>query len=55
MVNPALYRHVGYDPQSVSGFAFGIGVDRMAMLKYHLDNIGRFYQGDARLLKQFPA
>jgi phenylalanyl-tRNA synthetase alpha chain len=55
MVNPALYKHVNYDPQKVSGFAFGIGVDRMAMLKYRLDNIGRFYQGDARHARQFPS
>jgi phenylalanyl-tRNA synthetase alpha chain len=55
MVNPALYKNVGYDPKAVSGFAFGIGVDRMAMLKYHLDNIGRFYAGDVRYMRQFPS
>ncbi|MDR2339417.1 MAG: phenylalanine--tRNA ligase subunit alpha [Deltaproteobacteria bacterium] len=54
MVNPALYHNVGYDPSEVSGFAFGMGVDRMAMLKYKLDAIGRFYSGDARFLRQFP-
>ncbi|MDR2406213.1 MAG: phenylalanine--tRNA ligase subunit alpha [Deltaproteobacteria bacterium] len=54
MVNPALYKNVGYDPSLVTGFAFGIGVDRMAMLKYNLDNIGRFYSGDTRFLRQFP-
>ncbi|MDR1038570.1 MAG: phenylalanine--tRNA ligase subunit alpha [Deltaproteobacteria bacterium] len=54
MVDPALYRFVGYDPDEVSGFAFGIGVDRMAMLKYRLDNIGRFYSGDVRIMRQFP-
>ncbi|MDR2200461.1 MAG: phenylalanine--tRNA ligase subunit alpha [Deltaproteobacteria bacterium] len=54
MVNPVLYDFVGYDPEEVSGFAFGIGVDRMAMLKYNLDNISRFYSGDARFLRQFP-
>jgi phenylalanyl-tRNA synthetase alpha chain len=54
MVHPALYRNVGYDPEGISGFAFGLGVDRMAMLKYRLDNIGRFYAGDARFLRQFP-
>jgi phenylalanyl-tRNA synthetase alpha chain len=53
MVNPNLYKNVGYPPDS-SGFAFGIGVDRMAMLKYNLDNIGRFYSGDLRFLRQFP-
>ncbi|MDR3155076.1 MAG: phenylalanine--tRNA ligase subunit alpha [Deltaproteobacteria bacterium] len=54
MVDPALYSYVGYDPDEVSGFAFGIGVDRMAMLKYRLDNIGRFYSGDTRSMRQFP-
>jgi phenylalanyl-tRNA synthetase alpha chain len=54
MVNPALYHNVGYNPKEVSGFAFGIGVDRMAMLKYKLDNIGLFYSGDTRFLRQFP-
>ncbi|MDR2459810.1 MAG: phenylalanine--tRNA ligase subunit alpha [Deltaproteobacteria bacterium] len=55
MVNPALYKNVGYDPKTVTGFAFGIGVDRMAMLKYHLDNISRFYAGDVRYMRQFPS
>ncbi|MDR2352261.1 MAG: phenylalanine--tRNA ligase subunit alpha [Deltaproteobacteria bacterium] len=54
MVNPALYKFVGYENLDISGFAFGIGVDRMAMLKYHIDNIGRFYSGDLRFLRQFP-
>ncbi|MDR2613183.1 MAG: phenylalanine--tRNA ligase subunit alpha [Deltaproteobacteria bacterium] len=54
MVDPALYAYVGYDPEEVSGFAFGIGVDRMAMLKYRLDSIGRFYSGDTRSMRQFP-
>ena len=54
MVNPALYENVGYNPDEVSGFAFGMGVDRMAMLKYKIDNIGRFYSGDTRFLRQFP-
>jgi phenylalanyl-tRNA synthetase alpha chain len=55
MVNPALYEFVNYDPSRVSGFAFGMGVDRMAMLKYGLDNISRFYKGDVRYMSQFPA
>ncbi|MDR1079952.1 MAG: phenylalanine--tRNA ligase subunit alpha [Deltaproteobacteria bacterium] len=54
MVDPALYAYVGYEREDVSGFAFGIGVDRMAMLKYRLDYIGRFYSGDTRCLRQFP-
>jgi phenylalanyl-tRNA synthetase alpha chain len=54
MVDPALYGFVGYDPSEVSGFAFGIGVDRIAMLKYRLDSIARFYSGDTRSMRQFP-
>jgi phenylalanyl-tRNA synthetase alpha chain len=53
MVDPALYGFVGYDPEKVSGFAFGLGVDRAAMLKYGLDNIRHFYEGDLRFLSQF--
>jgi phenylalanyl-tRNA synthetase alpha chain len=53
MVDPALYRFVGYDPEKVSGFAFGMGVERIAMLMYGLDDIQQFYQGDVRFLEQF--
>jgi phenylalanyl-tRNA synthetase alpha chain len=53
MVDPALYNFVGYDPSKVSGFAFGLGVDRAAMLKYGLNNIRHFYEGDLRFLNQF--
>ncbi|MDR0354923.1 MAG: phenylalanine--tRNA ligase subunit alpha [Deltaproteobacteria bacterium] len=53
MVDPALYDFVGYDPNEVSGFAFGIGVDRAAMLKYGLSDIRHLYQGDLRFLRQF--
>src|SRR5215472_4204291 len=54
MVDPAVYGFVGYDPKKVSGFAFGIGIDRLAMLKYGIDDIQAFFQNDARFLKQFP-
>lgn len=54
MVDPAVYGFVGYDPKKVSGFAFGIGIDRLAMLKYGIDDIQVFFQNDARFLKQFP-
>ena len=54
MVDPAVYGFVNYDPKKVSGFAFGIGIDRMAMLKYGIDDIQVFFQNDARFLKQFP-
>ena len=44
---------VGYDPDKVSGFAFGIGVERIAMLRYGIDDIRLFYENDLRFLKQF--
>jgi phenylalanyl-tRNA synthetase alpha chain len=53
MVDPALYKFVGYDQTEVSGFAFGLGVDRAAMLKYGLSNIRHLYEGDLRFLRQF--
>jgi phenylalanyl-tRNA synthetase alpha chain len=53
MVDPALYGFVGYDPEKVSGFAFGMGVERIAMLMYGLDDIQQFYLGDVRFLEQF--
>jgi phenylalanyl-tRNA synthetase alpha chain len=54
MVDPAVYGFVGYDAQKVSGFAFGMGIDRLAMLKYGIDDIQVFFQNDLRFLKQFP-
>jgi len=54
MVDPAVYGFVGYDAKKVSGFAFGIGIDRLAMLKYGIDDIQAFFQNDVRFLKQFP-
>jgi phenylalanyl-tRNA synthetase alpha chain len=53
MVDPAVYGFVGYDAAKVSGFAFGIGIDRMAMLKYGIDDIQAMFQNDVRFLKQF--
>jgi phenylalanyl-tRNA synthetase alpha chain len=53
MVDPALYGFVGYDPSEVSGFAFGLGVDRAAMLKYGLSSIRHLYEGDLRFSRQF--
>ena len=53
MVDPALYGFVGYDPDQVSGFAFGLVVDRAAMLKYGLSNIRHLYEGDLRFSRQF--
>ena len=54
MVDPAVYGFVNYDPKKVSGFAFGIGIDRLAMLKYGIDDIQIFFQNDVRFLRQFP-
>jgi phenylalanyl-tRNA synthetase alpha chain len=53
MVDPEVYRMVGYDPEKVSGFAFGIGVERIAMLRYGIDDIRLFYENDQRFLRQF--
>jgi phenylalanyl-tRNA synthetase alpha chain len=54
MVDPAVYGFVKYDPKKVSGFAFGMGIDRLAMLKYGIDDIQVFFQNDVRFLRQFP-
>jgi phenylalanyl-tRNA synthetase alpha chain len=53
MVHPNVFRAVGYDPAVVSGFAFGMGLSRMAMLKYGVDDLRAFYENDARFLQQF--
>ena len=55
MVDPAVYGFVGYDPAKISGFAFGMGIERVAMLKYGLDDIRMFFESDLRFLSQFPA
>lgn len=54
MVDPAVYGFVNYDPKKISGFAFGIGIDRLAMMKYEIDDIQVLFQNDVRFLKQFP-
>ncbi|MGH9476300.1 MAG: phenylalanine--tRNA ligase subunit alpha [Terriglobales bacterium] len=53
MVDPAVFGFVGYDPERYSGFAFGMGLERLAMLRYNIDDIQRFYSGDLRFLEQF--
>jgi phenylalanyl-tRNA synthetase alpha chain len=53
MVDPNVYGFVDYDPDEVSGFAFGMGMERVAMLKYGLDDIRLFFENDLRFLKQF--
>ena len=53
MVHPAVFEHVGYDPEEYTGFAFGLGVERIAMLKYRIADIRLFYGSDLRFLEQF--
>ena len=53
MVDPEVYRFVHYDPEVYSGFAFGMGIERVAMLKYGIDDIQLFYRNDMRFLRQF--
>lgn len=53
MIDPQVFKFVGYDPEEVSGFAFGMGVERIAMLKYGIDDIRLFFQNDLRFLRQF--
>lgn len=53
MVHPRVFETVGYNPKFVQGFAFGMGIDRLAMMKYKIDDIRLLYSGDLRFLKQF--
>jgi len=53
MTDPAVYKFVDYDPEEISGFAFGMGIERIAMLKYGIDDIQLFYKNDIRFLRQF--
>jgi phenylalanyl-tRNA synthetase alpha chain len=55
MVHPAVFEAVGYDSERYTGFAFGMGVERVALLKYGVESIRQFYEGDLRFLEQFPA
>ncbi|MBU4317919.1 MAG: phenylalanine--tRNA ligase subunit alpha [Proteobacteria bacterium] len=53
MVHPAVFENVGYDSSKYIGFAFGIGVERIAMLKYQVDDIRKYFENDSRFLRQF--
>jgi phenylalanyl-tRNA synthetase alpha chain len=53
MVNPKVFEAVGYDPEKYTGFAFGMGVERIAMLLYGIEDIRLFYENDVRFLRQF--
>lgn len=53
MVDPAVFKAVGYDPEKYSGFAFGLGIERVAMLKYGIGDLRLFFENDLRFLRQF--
>jgi phenylalanyl-tRNA synthetase alpha chain len=53
MVHPNVLRNVGYDPEEVTGWAFGMGIDRITLLKYEIDDIRLFFENDLRFLQQF--
>jgi phenylalanyl-tRNA synthetase alpha chain len=53
MVHPAVFEAVGYDPEKYTGYAFGMGIERIAMLKYRIDDIRLFFENDVRFLQQF--
>ncbi len=53
MIHPNVLRAVGYDPEAVQGFAFGMGIDRLALLRYGLDDLRLLYENDVRFLAQF--
>ena len=53
MVDPAVLEEVDYDPEEYTGFAFGFGPDRMAMVKYGVPDLRLFFEGDLRFLQQF--
>jgi len=53
MVHPQVLRNVGYDPEEVTGWAFGMGIERIAMLKYGIDDLRLFFDNDLRFLRQF--
>jgi phenylalanyl-tRNA synthetase alpha chain len=53
MVNPAVFEHVGYDPEAVTGFAFGVGAERMAMVRHGISDIRALADADVRILEQY--
>jgi phenylalanyl-tRNA synthetase alpha chain len=53
MIHPEVFRHVGIDSERFTGFAFGMGAERMAMLRYGIDDLRIFYDNDLRFLRQF--
>jgi phenylalanyl-tRNA synthetase alpha chain len=55
MVHPAVFEAVGIDPERYSGFAFGLGIDRIAMMRFGIDDLRLLIENDVRFLRQFPA
>jgi phenylalanyl-tRNA synthetase alpha chain len=55
MVHPAVFENVGYDPERYTGFAFGLGIERVAILRYGIPDIRLFFEGDVRFLEQFAS
>jgi phenylalanyl-tRNA synthetase alpha chain len=53
MTDPAVFKYVNYDPEELTGFAFGMGIERIAMLKFGINDIRLFFNNDLRFLKQF--
>jgi phenylalanyl-tRNA synthetase alpha chain len=53
MVDPEVFKNVGYDPEEFTGFAFGLGLERIAMLKFGITDIRLFFENDMRFLEQF--
>jgi phenylalanyl-tRNA synthetase alpha chain len=53
MVHPKVFQAVGYDPDQWSGWAFGFGIERIAMIRYGIGDIRLFYENDLRFLRQF--
>ena len=53
MVHPNVFKHVGVDSEKYKGFAFGLGVERLAMLRYGVNDLRLFFDNDLRFLKQF--
>jgi len=53
MVNPRVFENVGYDSENITGLAFGLGVERIAMLRYGINDIRLYFENDYRFLSQF--
>jgi len=53
LIDPNVFRFVGYDPEAYSGFAFGMGIERIAILKYRINDIRLFFSNEMRFLRQF--